>query len=331
MSVACLTIYDMLKAADKAWRSAASACVEKTGGRSGTYRAARRRGVDATWRCSRSRRRWRGCSATSRRSPAETVDLLRRRRPRAGRAARRDADPAAVRRLRHGRLRRARGRCREPAGAPGGDRRSRPPGAASTGTRRHRRGGAHLHRRAGARRRRRRRHPGGLRPRRRHGHRRATASADAGTSARAAFDFHGRPDVARGRHAARRATDHARRRHGARHASPSIAGRCVAILATGDELVLPGTTPGADQIVCSNPFGVAAMVRAAGGEAALPRHRPRHSRRARRPARQARRRRHARHHRRRLRRRSRPGRAGARSARHEARLLEDRDAARASR
>jgi molybdopterin molybdotransferase len=40
----------------------------------------------------------------------------------------------------------------------------------------------------------------------------------------------------------------------------------VAILATGDELVPPGTPPARDQIVCSNPYGVAAMVRAAGGE-----------------------------------------------------------------
>lgn len=40
----------------------------------------------------------------------------------------------------------------------------------------------------------------------------------------------------------------------------------VAIVATGDELVPPGTTPARDQIVCSNPYGVAAMVRAAGGE-----------------------------------------------------------------
>lgn len=39
----------------------------------------------------------------------------------------------------------------------------------------------------------------------------------------------------------------------------------VAILATGDELVMPGITPGPDQIVCSNTFGIAAMVRAAGG------------------------------------------------------------------
>ncbi len=40
----------------------------------------------------------------------------------------------------------------------------------------------------------------------------------------------------------------------------------VALLATGDELVLPGQVPGPDQIVCSNPFGLAALVRAAGGE-----------------------------------------------------------------
>lgn len=39
----------------------------------------------------------------------------------------------------------------------------------------------------------------------------------------------------------------------------------VAILATGDELVTPGVTPGPDQIVASNSFAVAAMVEAAGG------------------------------------------------------------------
>ena len=41
----------------------------------------------------------------------------------------------------------------------------------------------------------------------------------------------------------------------------------VAILATGDELVMPGQTPGPDQIVCSNPFAVTAYVEGAGGEA----------------------------------------------------------------
>jgi cyclic pyranopterin phosphate synthase len=39
VSVACLTIYDMLKAADKAMRIENIHLVEKTGGRSGTYRA----------------------------------------------------------------------------------------------------------------------------------------------------------------------------------------------------------------------------------------------------------------------------------------------------
>ncbi|MEL7047803.1 MAG: cyclic pyranopterin monophosphate synthase MoaC [Pseudomonadota bacterium] len=39
VSVACLTIYDMLKAADKAMSFSGIRLVEKTGGRSGTYRA----------------------------------------------------------------------------------------------------------------------------------------------------------------------------------------------------------------------------------------------------------------------------------------------------
>jgi cyclic pyranopterin phosphate synthase len=40
VSVACLTIYDMLKAADKAMTIGDIRLLEKTGGRSGTYRAA---------------------------------------------------------------------------------------------------------------------------------------------------------------------------------------------------------------------------------------------------------------------------------------------------
>jgi molybdopterin molybdotransferase len=40
----------------------------------------------------------------------------------------------------------------------------------------------------------------------------------------------------------------------------------VAILATGDELVRPGGTIGADQIVASNSFAIIALVEAAGGE-----------------------------------------------------------------
>lgn len=40
----------------------------------------------------------------------------------------------------------------------------------------------------------------------------------------------------------------------------------IAILATGDELVLPGETVGPHQIVASNTFGIAALVEEAGGE-----------------------------------------------------------------
>jgi molybdopterin molybdotransferase len=43
----------------------------------------------------------------------------------------------------------------------------------------------------------------------------------------------------------------------------------VAVLATGDELVEPGTRPGPDQIVSSNPYGLAAMIAAAGAEPRL--------------------------------------------------------------
>lgn len=43
----------------------------------------------------------------------------------------------------------------------------------------------------------------------------------------------------------------------------------VAILATGDELVAPGTPPGPGQIVSSNPIGVAALLTQAGAEAKL--------------------------------------------------------------
>ncbi len=43
----------------------------------------------------------------------------------------------------------------------------------------------------------------------------------------------------------------------------------VALIATGDELVMPGETPGPDQIIASNTFGLAAMVEAEGGVARM--------------------------------------------------------------
>ena len=43
----------------------------------------------------------------------------------------------------------------------------------------------------------------------------------------------------------------------------------VALMASGDELVMPGEAPGPDQIIASNTFALAAMVEAAGGEARM--------------------------------------------------------------
>jgi molybdopterin molybdotransferase len=43
----------------------------------------------------------------------------------------------------------------------------------------------------------------------------------------------------------------------------------VAVLATGDELVMPGETPGPDQIIASNSFGLAAQLEAEGAEVRL--------------------------------------------------------------
>lgn len=52
------------------------------------------------------------------------------------------------------------------------------------------------------------------------------------------------------------------------HATVPVARKArVGILASGDELVWPGETAGPDQIVCSNPFAVAAYVEGAGGQA----------------------------------------------------------------
>ncbi len=43
----------------------------------------------------------------------------------------------------------------------------------------------------------------------------------------------------------------------------------VALISTGDELVYPGQSPNADQIIASNPFGLAAMVADIGGTARI--------------------------------------------------------------
>ncbi len=51
-SVACLTLYDMLKAVDRGMRITDLRLVEKTGGKSGTYHGG------LTWRCCPSPKRW---------------------------------------------------------------------------------------------------------------------------------------------------------------------------------------------------------------------------------------------------------------------------------
>lgn len=43
----------------------------------------------------------------------------------------------------------------------------------------------------------------------------------------------------------------------------------IALIATGDELVMPGETPGADQIIASNAFGLAALIEAHGATARI--------------------------------------------------------------
>lgn len=53
---------------------------------------------------------------------------------------------------------------------------------------------------------------------------------------------------------------------GGHAALPVVKRPRVVILATGDELVAPGTEPGPDQIVASNGYGVAALARKAGAE-----------------------------------------------------------------
>ncbi len=167
------------------------------------------------------------------------------------------AHATALPRLGDGRLCGARRRPRRRPTACG-DRRSAGRHAVRRRGRR-RPGGAHLHRRAGAGRRRHDPHPGECAARRRgdgRGHR----------------DRRRRPP-----HPARRARFRRRRNAARAPCACSMRRRCrwrlrpttrrlpvirrplVAIIATGDELLPPGSTPGPGQIIASNAYGVAAI------------------------------------------------------------------------
>ena len=103
----------------------------------------------------------------------------------------------------------------------------------------------------------------------------------------------------------------------------------VAVLATGDELVMPGTEPGFGEIVYSNGYATMALARGEGCDGHRPRHRARPPRRdrRRRPPRPRRRRRHPGDLGRRLGRRLRPRAEGAGGRRARAVVLEGRAAA----
>ena len=160
------------------------------------------------------------------------------------------AHPAAVRCLLHGRVRRARRRYRAGAGDAQGRRHvggGPPLTPASIGGRR---GGPHLHRRAGAARRRRRPDPGERRGRQatrsspvKAGRRRAATSAAPGS-----ISSEGALLLEAGRRLGMREIALAAAMG---HATLPVRRRPrVAIIATGDELVPPGTPPSPDQIVC---------------------------------------------------------------------------------
>ena len=102
----------------------------------------------------------------------------------------------------------------------------------------------------------------------------------------------------------------------------------IAILATGDEIAMPGEPIPPGGIVSSNSHALAALVRAARRPAHRAADRRRHARGGRRGRRRRGRRRHAGDHRRRLGRRPRPGHRGPAIPRHGGGLLADRHAPR---
>ena len=121
VSVACLTIYDMVKAVERGMRIEGVRLVEKAGGAPAATSPGTRRDADlGRGRPAPDAGGCRGAAGRDRRP-------RRRPRPGAGRGRRRPPHPAAVRCLGDGRLRRAPRRYRRGAGPAAADRRPRRP------------------------------------------------------------------------------------------------------------------------------------------------------------------------------------------------------------
>ena len=260
VSVACLTIYDMAKAVDRGMRITDIRLDEKTGGRSGDWRAGRKRmsllpgrrgacarllaGVDAA-------RRARRAACRSGRAACSREDV----------AARRTQPPFPASAMDGYAVRAAEATAGAQLKVVGMSRAGeRFAGALGAGE-----GGADLHRRAGA---------GG---RRRHpdpGERRGARATRSACSKPVAAGRHIRPaglDFSRATCCCGPAACSMPRAIALAaamgHAALPVRRRPrVAILANGDELVPPGATTGPDQIVSSNGVGLAALVRQTGGE-----------------------------------------------------------------
>ncbi len=263
VAVACLTIYDMAKAVDRAMRIEGVRLIEKRGGKSGLWRAPSprddRRRLDFGRRGAGARARF-GARAVSR-------GKRRARRSARANAGARTAlltHPAAFRQFGDGRLRRCARPIRRPRRPGSRQSASRRPDARSlAASRRAKRCGFSPARRCPTA-------PTRSSCRRRRGARATRsrckpASRPARTCVARGCDFEeGEAMLAAGRRLTPRDVALAA---AANHPTLTVRRRPrVAILATGDELVAPGTARGPAQIVASNNFSVAGIVVAAGGE-----------------------------------------------------------------
>jgi molybdenum cofactor biosynthesis protein MoaC len=262
VSVACLTIYDMGKAVDRGMEIGGIRVVAKSGGKSGDWSVTPDRvridGADAGGRSACAHSRWRGALRR-----AETLPLATVFQPGAGTRSQSLAHPSALCRLGNGRLCGA----RRGSGA-GAVLRLQGESAAGHGFDGALKSGSAIRIFTGAP------VPEGAdtviiqenTERLEDGLVRITETAEAGRNIRASgVDFEkGKTGIEAGRRARCRCHHLAAAMN---HADPArSASRKVAILATGDELRLPGQTLGPGQIIASNTFGVAALARGAGAE-----------------------------------------------------------------